>query len=293
MPTGMALAVPVALRRGHVMVFIPSLLNLGEFLITGNGWFVLVRVRLARKLFAGIADIEAEFSDAITGLRLVPRSGPVSCELWLYSRYGTLRHFRVGDAGLVEIDCYGTPLDQVKPAVTGFPSGGDEAQGAHGPAATGPANPGTTDTRGPILRWLARWNAARIAGQAGEATGSSQLKKILDTGGPGTKSKKAAGKKAAGKDPAAAGPAVPEKNSGPKKPVAGTSRHPGNKPVGRRSGADVPEENPDNVKPAREENPASQAGTMSALKEQPQDSILGSTESYRADGVPEKRDDLR
>ena len=48
MPRGMVFAVPVALRRGHVMVFIPSSRNLAEFLITGNGWFVMVRVRLAR-----------------------------------------------------------------------------------------------------------------------------------------------------------------------------------------------------------------------------------------------------
>jgi len=57
MPKGIAFAVPVALRRGHVMVFIPSLLNLAEFLITGNGWFVMVRVRLARRIYASIAEI--------------------------------------------------------------------------------------------------------------------------------------------------------------------------------------------------------------------------------------------
>src|SRR5512138_1636039 len=90
---GLALAIPFALRRGHVMVFMPALLNLAELLIAGNGLFVLVRIRFARKIRADIKAIEVEFAEAIAGLRLVPRTGPISCELWLYNRYGCLRHF--------------------------------------------------------------------------------------------------------------------------------------------------------------------------------------------------------
>ena len=192
MPQGMALAVPLALQRGHVMVFIPSRLNLGELLITGNGLFVIVRVRLSRKLSASLAEIEEEFAEAITGLRLIPRNSTVSCELWLYSRYGTLRHFRIGDAGLVEVDAHGTPLDQVKPGVT-LP-GGNEVPAPNAVTGPGTSAPGNPDTRGHILRWLAKWNAARMAGQGADATGSSELKKILDAGGPGTKTKRASGK---------------------------------------------------------------------------------------------------
>ncbi|MGB9176821.1 MAG: hypothetical protein WCB46_08825, partial [Methanoregula sp.] len=72
---GLTLAIPFALRRGYVMVFMAVLMNLADFLITGNGLFVLVRVRLARRIRAGIAEIEAEFEDAINSLRLVPRTG--------------------------------------------------------------------------------------------------------------------------------------------------------------------------------------------------------------------------
>jgi hypothetical protein len=219
MPRGIELAVPVALQRGHVMVFIRSLLNLGEFLITGNGVFVLVGVRFARKLFASIAEIEAEFAEVITGLRLVPRNGPVSCELWLYSRYGTLRHFRIRDAGLVEVDLYGTPLDQVKPVAAGAPPSGNGAPIQQGAAAPGPSVPGTADNRSPILRWLAKRNAARLAGKGADAAESSELRKILDAGGPGTKTKRPSGKKPAGKNPAPAGPAEPGKNSAAEKPV--------------------------------------------------------------------------
>ena len=201
------------------MVFIRSLLNLGEFLITGNGVFVLVGVRFARKLFASIAEIEAEFAEVITGLRLVPRNGPVSCELWLYSRYGTLRHFRIRDAGLLEVDLYGTPLDQVKPVAAGSPPSGNETPALQGAAAPGPSVPGTADNRSPILRWLAKRNTARLAGKGVDTAESSELRKILDAGGPGTKTKRPSGKKQPGKNPAAAGPADTGKNSGAEKPV--------------------------------------------------------------------------
>jgi len=164
MPRGIALAVPLALKRGHVMVFVPSLTNLGEFMIAGNGWFVIVRIRLARKFYASITEIEAEFREAITGLGLVPRSGPVSCELWLYSRYGSMRHFRVGDAGIVEIDCYGTPLCGIKQAAGVTAPSVVKPPDLSGPAAPGPSATGSADSRGPVLRWLKKRNAARISG---------------------------------------------------------------------------------------------------------------------------------
>jgi len=112
MPKGFAIALPVATKRGHVMIFIPSLFNLGDFLIVGGGAFVIVRIRFAEKLYLDIHDIEKEFGTTIAGLRSVPRPGPVSCELWLYSRYGSLRYFRIGDAGIDEVDCNGrVPTD--------------------------------------------------------------------------------------------------------------------------------------------------------------------------------------
>jgi hypothetical protein len=178
---GLAFALPLALRRGHVMAFIPSFRNLADFIMVANGLFVLVRVRLARKLTAALAAIEAEFAETITGLRLIPRAGPVLCELWLYSRYGALRHFRVGDAGLAEIDCYGTPLDQVtisgaEPCRT---AGSDPAQE---PGTAGLSRSDSADSRDPILRWLKKWNSDRQAGVPAGGPAASSLKKILDAG---------------------------------------------------------------------------------------------------------------
>ena len=224
---GLELAIPFALRRGHVMVFMATLLNLAEFLITGNGLFVLVRVRLARRIRVGIPDIESEFADAIAGLRLVPRSGPVSCELWLYSKHGTLRHFRVEDTRLVEIDCCGTPLDQLR-AVTGPAQMTDLAGTLPGPAPAGTA--GTVaagvDLKSPIVRWLKKWNAVRSAKNQTDADDSSGLRKILESVRPGGSAKQGAkknsGKKPSRKNATAAGPEEPEKSTEPGIPIAGT-----------------------------------------------------------------------
>lgn len=205
MPRGIAFALPVALRRGHVMVFIPSLINIGEFLIAGNGFFVLVGIRFARRIRAALKEIEAEFAEAIADLRLAPRTGPVACELWLYSRYGTLRHFRVNDNAIAEIDLYGLPLDLKKPAATNGPAGKEPAPAPGTPA--GPALPAAAPagTRGHVLRYLAKWNAARREGKKVWDAGGSELRSILDAAGAAPKKKRAFGGR-----PGAPGPAVPE-----------------------------------------------------------------------------------
>lgn len=228
---GFELAIPFALRRGHVMVFMTTLLNLAEFLITGNGLFVLVRVRLARRIRAGIADIESEFADAIDGLRLVPRSGPVSCELWLYSKHGILRHFRVLDTRLIEIDCYGTPLDQLRPAA------GPALMTNTAGALPGPASAGTSgvvaagiDPKSSIVRWLKKWNAAQSAGKSAGADESRELRTILESARlkgpakqkPGKISGKNTGGKTARKNAKAANPDDAEIFPEPGVPAAGT-----------------------------------------------------------------------
>ena len=282
MPRGIALAIPLALKRGHVMVFIRTLLNLGEFLITGNGQFVLVGVRFARKFLASIAEIEAEFAEVITGLRLVPRAGPVSCELWLYSRYGSLRHFRICDAGLVELDSSGTPLDQLKPVASGISPNSDNVPMPTVTAAAGSPAHGTPDTRSHILRWLKKWNAARVAGKGSDAMGSSELKKILDAGEPGPITKRASGKKPVSKNVAAL--ADPEKNPGPEKPDAVKGRKPGKKPADMKTAKAVPEVKPGPGSMDPGDPPAPPAGNLPAVKEQTPDLIPGSTDCAREEG---------
>jgi hypothetical protein len=146
-----------------------------------------------------------------------------SRELWLYSRHGTLRYFRIEDTRLVEIDCCGTPPGQAKPvAGSGIPS--DVTGTEPGPAPAGAvAGPGASviDPQSPIYRWLVKWNAAQKAGEAAGSAGSSELKKILDSVKPGGPAKQGAGKKPARKKAKTAVTDEPEKRPEPGTPVAG------------------------------------------------------------------------
>jgi hypothetical protein len=116
---GLDVAIPIAKERGQVMEFLPSSENICEFLIIGNGCLAMVRVRKARRLHGTSAEVETDFSEAVIKSRAIPCGGPVSRELWLYSRFCVMRFFQITDAGLVEIDRHGLTLVTVpvKPAV--------------------------------------------------------------------------------------------------------------------------------------------------------------------------------
>jgi hypothetical protein len=90
-------------------------------MVSGGGVLAIIRLQNAPRLYGTLAEIEREFYDAIARLRLHPAGGPVSRELWLYSRYGVLRFFRVEDAGIMEIGADGKVLTvgQVIPAPVG------------------------------------------------------------------------------------------------------------------------------------------------------------------------------
>jgi hypothetical protein len=61
-----------------------------DLMVSGSGTLAIVRVQNAMRLYATVAEIEWEFLDTIARLRVHPSGGPVSRELWLYSRYGVL-----------------------------------------------------------------------------------------------------------------------------------------------------------------------------------------------------------
>ena len=69
---GFDFAIPVARRRGRVMRFQSSPWYVADFTIHGNGILSLVRLRLARRLYATIAEITSDFSDTIAELGTVP-----------------------------------------------------------------------------------------------------------------------------------------------------------------------------------------------------------------------------
>jgi hypothetical protein len=182
---GYEAAIPVALRRGRVMRFRSSPSYVSDFLFYGNGLLVLACLRLAKRLSrATIAEISAEYADAIAGLRTVPCGGPVSRELWLYSRHGALRVFRVGAAGLEEIDRDGVPFVDGKPVCTMLPA--PDKAGSPAAVAGVPAGSGSIDPTSRIIRWLKKRNGMKKSGADGAGTtGTGDPGKIPDAGCPG------------------------------------------------------------------------------------------------------------
>jgi len=107
---GLGYAIIVAMARGTVMSFLQNRESVCDFMIMGNGNLVVVRVRKARRIRGTREEFEREFRDTIKGLRSFPSSGLIFKELWIYSRYGIWRYFRIDDTGIVEICQNGTML---------------------------------------------------------------------------------------------------------------------------------------------------------------------------------------
>jgi hypothetical protein len=106
---GLEDAILVAKARGNVMNFLQNRDSLCDFMIVGNDNLVVVRVRKARCIRNSREDFEREFQDPIKGLRSFPSSDLILKELWIYSRYGIWRFFRMDDTGMIEICQDGTP----------------------------------------------------------------------------------------------------------------------------------------------------------------------------------------
>jgi hypothetical protein len=74
-----------------------------DFTIVSTVPVAFIRVKFARRIFASLAEIVAEFSEDIRKLRLISHDMAISRELWLCSKHGTLRFFRIIADGLVEL----------------------------------------------------------------------------------------------------------------------------------------------------------------------------------------------
>jgi hypothetical protein len=115
-----AAALLVARVRGEVSVFRQDPGTPGHFLLNTANGNSIVCVKRTRRLHGTVLEIEIEFREALSLLRLVILSTGMSREFWLWSPYGSMRFFRVEDAGLTELDLFGMVL---KPLVPGLPAG--------------------------------------------------------------------------------------------------------------------------------------------------------------------------
>ena len=113
---GIGDAVAIAQRRGCVMQIVNASDSVCDFLIRTAGLVIFTRIVRFEKIIAPVSEIKHECRGMIAGLRLFPRSEQIRLELWIYSRHGTYRFFRLTDAGLEEIRQDGETAPAAVPA---------------------------------------------------------------------------------------------------------------------------------------------------------------------------------
>ena len=128
--TGVDDAVVIARKRGCVMRIVHGLESLSDLVIRTAAYVVFIKTRRTEKITATIQEIEHMYRNLIAELRLLPISAQILRELWIYSKHGTYRFFRIGEAGLTEVDRHGMPVrppgESTAPAVAGELSVKDE-----------------------------------------------------------------------------------------------------------------------------------------------------------------------
>ena len=75
-----------------------------DFTITGTIPIAFVRVRYAPHIFIELAEVAKKFHQDFLRLRAITREAAISLELWIRSKHGTWRFFRLTATGIAEID---------------------------------------------------------------------------------------------------------------------------------------------------------------------------------------------
>lgn len=105
-------ALPVARARGRVMEIKQNGETPAMIVIIADGKVHFIYIRRADPFRVTPAEMEAENRDALALVRSLPGSADIVREFWPYSKYGTLRFFRVEDSWLLEIGRDGKPLTE-------------------------------------------------------------------------------------------------------------------------------------------------------------------------------------
>lgn len=109
-------AVSIAQLRGGVREVVRGPESSCDFVIITAVPIAFVRARFAPRILATPAEFERDFAPDIISLRSIGAGCGISRELWLRSKHGTWRFFRVGDNGLVELGRDGRPIGQTPAA---------------------------------------------------------------------------------------------------------------------------------------------------------------------------------
>lgn len=103
-------ALPIAAIRGTVHLVRQARGGLYDLVIPTAVPIAFVRVKYADRIRMTLAEAEAFYRETIVGLRSIMATEHISRELWLRSRHGTWRFFRVAKTGLVELSRNGIPV---------------------------------------------------------------------------------------------------------------------------------------------------------------------------------------
>jgi len=106
---GIDTAFGIAQKRGCVMRVVNTPESVCDFFIRTVMLIIFVRVVRIEKIVAPVREIEHQCRGTIAELRLFPPSPQIRLELWVYSKHGTYRFFRLTEAGLEEIPQSGEP----------------------------------------------------------------------------------------------------------------------------------------------------------------------------------------
>ncbi len=115
--SGLRDALPIARARGRVMEIVQNGETPAYFVISVDGKIIFVGIRRIDPFRCTPEEINTENRELLARLRSIPGTADILREFWAYSKFGTLRFFRVEDTWLLEIGRDGLPLAarQTKP----------------------------------------------------------------------------------------------------------------------------------------------------------------------------------
>ncbi len=97
-------ALVIARQRGKVQVSESGPEHFYDFTITATEPVAFVLVKFAGRILSPLPEIMVTFHDEILRLSLITNNATISRELWLRSKHGTWRFFRITGNGLIELD---------------------------------------------------------------------------------------------------------------------------------------------------------------------------------------------
>ena len=95
-------ATAIARRRGCVMRVMYAPDSVCDLVIRTAMLVIFVRVVRFERIVAPVSEIEHDCRGILAELRLFPQSPQIRHELWIYSKHGTYRCFRLTEAGGLE-----------------------------------------------------------------------------------------------------------------------------------------------------------------------------------------------